>query len=79
MSKVAFEQDDAEDQILAQALYVDQEDLGAEEDQEQVPPSTGEEYLKQVVRQAKKLDFVTTGMESFNGLGGQTASDRGQK
>ena len=65
MSKVAFEQDDAEDQILAQALYVDQEDLGAEEDQEQVPPSTGEEYLKQVVRQAKKLDFVTTGMGSF--------------
>ena len=63
MASLVFEQDDADDQLLAQALYVAEEDI-VDEVQER-PPATGEEYLKQVVRQAKRLEFATTGKFSM--------------
>ena len=64
MASLVFEQDDADDQLLAQALYVAEEDIVDDEVQER-PPATGEEYLKQVVRQAKRLEFATTGKFSM--------------
>ena len=58
MASIVFDREDADDQVLAQALYVNEADLG-DEDTDQ-PPASGEEYLRQVVRQANKLQFATT-------------------
>ena len=84
MASIVFDREDADDQVLAQALYVNDVDLGDEEtDQVNLfwnlfvlfhffffnyltfflllqPPASGEEYLRQVVRQANKLQFATT-------------------
>lgn len=64
-SSLAFEQDEAEERFLNQALYVDLEKAGVddgqvEEDNSSRPPATGEEYLRQVIREAKKYKAVTT-------------------
>ena len=64
MASVFFNQEEEdEEKLLNQALHVDfngqdHEDL----DESGLPPATGEEYLRKVVREAKKLDFVTTGI-----------------
>ncbi len=52
---------EAEEEMLQRALGVEQD--GDEEDEDQVSavPSSGEEYLKQVMREAKRLDDVVTG------------------
>ena len=60
MASLVFDQEDAEEQILAQALYVNEIDL-VDDDEQERPPATGEEYLRKVVREAKKLQFSTTG------------------
>ena len=57
---MAFQQEDAEEELLAQALYVDENDLGEDDDQN-IPPTSGEEYLRKVVKESKKLQFATTG------------------
>ena len=60
MASIVFDREDADDQVLAQALYVNEVDLGDEETDQEQPPASGEEYLRQVVRQANKLQFATT-------------------
>ena len=60
MASLVFDQEDAEEQILSQALYVNEIDL-VDDDEQERPPATGEEYLRKVVREAKKLQFATTG------------------
>ena len=60
MASIVFEREDADDQVLAQALYVNEVDLGDEDIDQEQPPASGEEYLRQVVRQANKLQFATT-------------------
>ena len=60
MASIVFEQDDKEEELLAQALYVDEDGLDVD-DQDDRPPASGEEYLKKVVRESKKLKFVETG------------------
>ena len=60
MASLVFEQDDKEEELLAQALYVDEDRLDVDED-DQRPPASGEEYLKKVVRESKKFKFVETG------------------
>ena len=60
MASIVFDREDADDQVLAQALYVNEADLGDEDTDQEQPPASGEEYLRQVVRQAKKLQFATT-------------------
>ena len=57
MASLVFDQEDAEEQILAQALYVNEIDL-VDDDEQERPPATGEEYLRKVVREAKKLQFA---------------------
>ena len=62
MASLVFDQEDAEEEILSQALYVNEIDLVDDDDDERErPPATGEEYLRKVVREAKKLQFATTG------------------
>ena len=61
MASLVFDQEDAEEQILSQALYVNEIDLVDDDDEQERPPATGEEYLRKVVREAKKLQFATTG------------------
>lgn len=60
MASIVFDREDADDQVLAQALYVNEVDLGDEDTDQEQPPASGEEYLRQVVRQANKLQFATT-------------------
>ena len=60
MASIVFDREDADDQVLAQALYVNEADLGDEDTDQEQPPASGEEYLRQVVRQANKLQFATT-------------------
>jgi hypothetical protein len=62
MASVVFDQDDAEDKLLSQALYVDEDEVVGDDD-EIILPASGEEYLKQVVRESKKFKFVETGIE----------------
>ena len=64
MASLVFEQDDKEEELLAQALYVDEDRLDVDED-DQRPPASGEEYLKKVVRESKKFKFVETGNFCF--------------
>lgn len=67
MASLRFQQDDEEEQLLAQALYVDQADCADEDLLDEQQPASGEEYLRKVVRESKKLDFVKTG-RFFNSL-----------
>ena len=68
MASLVFEQDDKEEQLLAQALYVDEDQLDVDDD-DQGPPASGEEYLKKVVRESKKLKFVETAANAEELLG----------
>jgi len=60
MASLVFDHEDAEEKLLAQALFVNDVDLGDEDDLLEQPPATGEEYLRKVVREANKLKFATT-------------------
>ena len=56
----SFEASEAEEQLLAKALYVDEGD----EDEVDVnqPPATAQEYLRRVIKEAKQVVDVGVGM-----------------
>ena len=59
---LTFAQDDAEEELLSKALYVDDCDNPDKTPYDPNKPSaTAEEYLKGVVREAKMLDDVSIG------------------
>ena len=59
---LTFAQEDAEEQLLSKALYVDcDEDLDSAPFDSTKPPATAEEYLKGVIREAKALEDVGVG------------------
>ena len=62
MASLVFDQDEGEDKLLSQALYVDKDKLnqGGDEAETSVPKS-GEEYLKRVIKESRKFNFVETG------------------
>lgn len=55
---LTFAQEDAEEQLLSKALYVDCEDLDSAQFDSSKPPATAEEYLKGVIREANALEDV---------------------
>lgn len=56
---LSFAQDDAEEELLAKALYVDDaKDVSVPFDPNK-PPATAEEYLKSVMKEAQNLDGVS--------------------
>jgi hypothetical protein len=57
---LALQADDVEEQLLARALYVEDDDGDAGVD-ESLPPTTGQEYLRRVMREAKKVEDVCVG------------------
>ena len=59
---LTFAQEDAEEELLSRALYVDDdEDLDVAPFDSRKPPATGEEYIKGVIREAKTLEGVSIG------------------
>ena len=69
---LTFAQEDAEEQLLSKALYVDCEDLDSAQFDSTKPPATAEEYLKGVIREANALEDVGIGnrLGTLNGDGG---------
>ena len=60
---LSFAQDDAEEELLAKALYVDDaKDVSVPFDPNK-PPATAEEYLKSVMKEAQNLDGVSIGKQ----------------
>ena len=57
MASLTFDHEDEGDQLLAQALYVSDNE-GEENDQ---PAASGEEYLRKVVKERKKFEDIETG------------------
>ena len=58
---LSFAQDDAEEELLAKALYVDDTGDVSVPFKPNKPPATAEEYLKSVMNEAKHLDGVSIG------------------
>jgi len=56
---LSFAQDDAEEELLAKALYVDDTSDVSVPFNPNKPPATAEEYLKSVMNEAKHLDGVS--------------------
>ena len=57
---LTFAQEDAEEELLSKALYID-EDLDSTPFDSAKLPATGEEYLRSVIREAKTLEGVSIG------------------
>ena len=57
---LSFAQEDAEEELLAKALYVDNNDESGPFDAK-YQPSTAEDYLKGVMREAKSIGEVSIG------------------
>ena len=57
MASLTFDHEDEGDQLLAQALYVSDNE-GEENNQ---PAASGEEYLRKVVKERKKFEDIETG------------------
>ena len=55
MSTLMFNVEDAEEELLCRALYVDEDDIDVDESQ---PPATAEEYLKRVMKEAQQIKDV---------------------
>ena len=58
MSTLMFNVEDAEEELLCRALYVDEDDIDVDESQ---PPATAEEYLKRVMKEAQQIKDVARG------------------
>ena len=58
---LTFAQEDAEEELLSKALYVDEGDLDSSTLDPNKPPATAEEYIKGVIHEARKLDGVSIG------------------
>ena len=58
---LSFAQEDAEEELLAKALYVDNNDDGSGPFDATYQPSTAEDYLKGVMREAKSIGEVSIG------------------
>jgi len=56
---LSFAQEDAEEELLAKALYVDNNDDGSGPFDATYQPSTAEDYLKGVMREAKSMGEVS--------------------
>ncbi len=64
MASIVFNQEDGEDKLLSQALYVDEDDLNQSLDDQEAAKS-GEEYLKRVIQESRRFDGVKTGKILF--------------
>ena len=64
----SFAQEDAEEELLSKALYVDCEDIDSATFDSSKPPATAEEYLKGVIREAAAIEDVRIG--KYSGLYG---------
>jgi len=60
----SFEASEAEEQLLAKALYVDEGDEDKADDLNQ-PPATAQEYLRRVIKEAKQVEDVGVGKLTF--------------
>ena len=60
----SFAQDDAEEELLAKALYVEDASDASVPFDPTKPPATAEEYLKSVMQEAKHLEGVAIGKYS---------------
>ena len=58
---LSFAQEDAEEELLAKALYVDNNDDKSGPFDATYQPSTAEDYLKGVMREAKSIGEVSIG------------------
>ena len=60
MATLNFDHEDDQDQLLSQALYVNENEIDDGED-EHLAPASGEEYLRKVVKERKKYEVIETG------------------
>ena len=60
MATISFGREEEEDQLLAQALFVDENEIDDTEGDNN-PPASGEEYLRKVVKERKKFEVIGTG------------------
>ena len=58
---LSFAQEDAEEELLAKALYVDNNDDKSGPFDATYQPSTAEDYIKGVMREAKSMGEVSIG------------------
>ena len=62
MASLIFDREQDEDQLLTQALYIDDNEIDDIEGSDK-PPATGEEYLRKVVKERRKCDDTSTGIK----------------
>ena len=51
----AFKREDEEEKLLEKCLFVDERHLENEEEEEEIPAASGEDYLRKVVREGRKF------------------------
>lgn len=67
----SFAQDDAEEELLTKALYVEDGSDASVPFDPTKPPATAEEYLKSVMQEAKHLEGVAIGKYSQYWVNGE--------
>ena len=61
MSKFVFKHDDDDEELQGQVCFVPDDDVDLDAEDESNPPASVEEYLKRVMKEARKSKDVNVG------------------